>query len=487
MGPHRTERGAAAAGLARALVAALAAALGACGDGGAERPNVLLVSIDSLRRDHVSAYGYQNPLRPDLSTMPAVDRLAAEGVLFLDAVSTTSWTLPAHVALLTGLPDRVHGVTGPEERLDPALDTLAELLRARGWATAGFFSGPNLHPAFGFGQGFDRYVNCSEIHVPLDAFSTEDPDAIAPYHRDSHSGLTSPRLFDESAAWIRERVGAGERFFAFVHWWDPHYDYAPAEEYRALFDPSYSGRATGENWIHSREVWSQREMGHILSLYDAEIRYTDDHVARLLALLDELGVADDTLVVVTSDHGDEFYEHGKKGHQRTLYDESVRIPLVMRWPGHLPAGVRPQGQARIQDVLPTVADLCDVPAPAYVAGRSLRPLWEDPEHPGFPQHLDLDVAFRGFRLSGLRLSDRKVVWDHEAGEGLVFDLERDPGEGSPRRFRDLDTAPLPAAAELRDALRELERRRAELPSTPGHSGALLPDSLVQEMKRLGYL
>ena len=464
------------------------ALLGACGGGAAPRPNVLLISIDSLRRDHVSAYGRKNPFNPDLPTSPTFDALAADGVLFEDAVTTTSWTLPSHVSLLTGMPDLVHGVTDFTQRLDPNLDTIAERLGRAGYTTRAFFSGPNLHPAFGFSQGFGGYENLSGVDVDLDLFATDDERDMRPVHQASHRTLTSERLVEASRGWIREAVGEGERpFFAFVHFWDPHYDYLPPESHARLFDADYQGPATGEEFGNPRVHWQGRDLQHIRSLYDSEIRFTDDQIGVLLGELEALGVADDTLVVITADHGDEFYEHGKKGHLRTLFDEVVRVPMAMRWPNGIPVGVVAKGQARLQDVVPTVLDLLDLPPGEHVEGKSLRPLWEDPDHPGYGQHLYLDVPFRELELSGWRGDGKKVVWNHREERGWVFDLERDPREQRGLEFDDLETSQLPPVVRLREAMAEMERRRDAFPRTAGHEGELLPDSVMQELEALGYL
>ena len=146
--------------------------------------------------------------------------------------------------------------------------TLAELLAERGYAAAGFWSGPNLHPAFGFSQGFEPYENCSHVEVPLELFQSEEVGVFRGVHGESHRDVTSERLVERSAAWIRGVVERGEGpFFAFVHWWDPHYDYLPPAPYDRMFDPEYDGTVDGSNFIGSREPWSGRDVAHLQSLY----------------------------------------------------------------------------------------------------------------------------------------------------------------------------------------------------------------------------
>ncbi|HKX45321.1 MAG TPA: sulfatase, partial [Planctomycetota bacterium] len=352
----------------------------------------MLLSIDSLRPDHLSAHGRANAVEPGAPSSPGFDAFARGGVRFEQAVSTTSWTLPAHVALLTGLPDLLHGVTDNFKRLGDGHVTLAELFRDAGYRTAGFFSGPNLHPAFGFGQGFEAYEDRSRLDVAAARFEGRELGDLRDVHLASHRAVTSPALLEGASAFLRAAAGEGRPFFLFVHWWDPHYDYlAPEEIARRFVDPAYRGDVSGAHAVDKTKAVGAEDVRHLRELYDAEVRFTDDHVARLLGVLDELGLADDTLVVWTADHGEEFYERGRWGHQRTLYDEVVRIPLALRWPGVLPAGVVATGQARLYDVYATLADLCDLPAPPWVEGASLRPLWEDPAHPGFAAPLALEV------------------------------------------------------------------------------------------------
>ena len=461
-------------------------------DSGAKGPNVLLISVDSLRRDHLSTYGYRNPLAPQVATTPAIDRLAKGGLRFDDAVTTTSWTLPSHMAMMTGLPDLLHGVQNNEQRLDPALSTLAQLLGARGYQTGGFFTGPNLHPIFGFSQGFDTYESCSEVAMPVDSFQgTQNPDRFQ-MHEASHKGLTSPALLERSLAWLDGAAAKEDPFFLFVHWWDPHYDYDPPKEYADMFDPDYDGDSDASVFFNTHQTKTPRDMQHVLSMYDAEIRYTDDHIGKLLGHLEQLGIAQDTLVVFTADHGEEFFEHGKKGHQRNFYDESVRLPLVMRLPGVIPAGQSTQRMARIQDIGPTILDLCDVAVPDYFEGTSLRSSWE-PRDPDVKleapvQILSLDLPGKGIHMVGLRRNDVKVVWDFELQTGELFLLYDDPKELNPLVFTDFEDPAHPAVRFFKQRIEELEARRALLPKTPGHMGVDdLPEDLLKELAGFGYL
>jgi len=394
----------------------------------ASRPNVLLVSIDSLRADHLGSYGYAR------DTTPTIDRLAREGVLFETALSSASWTVPAHMTMLTGLPPEVHGVTTTQQSLSADAVTLAEVLQAAGYDTAAFVSGPTVMAHYGFGQGFSLF----------------DESMVEPHRARSAEGISSPGLVQQVDGFLERWDYSGREapFFVFLHMWDVHYDYAPPEPYDRLFDPDYQGDLTSEHFERNPRIkpdMDRRDLEHLIALYDGEIRFTDEHLGQIVARLRALGVLDDTLVVVTSDHGDEFFEHGLKGHAKTLYDEVLRVPLVLRYPRRLGFGQRIAAQVRMMDIAPTILGLARVPAPdgfgashlddsyrfadltPFIAGRHpQRPL---PELTAFS---DTTSVFG--HQQAIRTPDAKLIRYAWARPGRlkteVFDLASDPGEHS---------------------------------------------------------
>ena len=391
----------------------------------APRPNVLLVSIDSLRADHLGSYGYAR------DTSPAIDALAREGVLFENAISSAPWTVPAHMTLLTALPPEVHDVVTIRQQLSPDAVTLAEVLQAAGWETAAFVSGPTVMAHFGFDQGFALYDE-STVEV--------SPKKIGDV-------VTSPGLVDLVNGWLARWSDAGRRapFFVFLHMWDVHYDYVPPPEYVRRFDPDYTGDVDTRHFETNPRLhrdMDPRDLAHVIALYDGEIRFTDDHLARIFAELRVLGALDDTIVVVTSDHGEEFFEHGQKGHAKTLYEEVLRVPLVVRYPRRIAAGRRVAEPVRLMDVAPTILGLAGVAPPdgfgthaldaahraadltPYVAGRSPAPM---PALAAFSAN-----RWLGGRQSAVRTADAKLVRHDKPLPNRppveVFDLARDPGE-----------------------------------------------------------
>jgi arylsulfatase A-like enzyme len=332
------------------LVAAAVSVL-AVSCGPAEKPNFILISIDSLRADHVGAYGYSR------ATTPHIDALAEESIVFENAVSTTSWTLPAHISMLTSRFSEAHGVTAAGDSLADSAITLPEILQENGYATAAVVSGPFLNRRFGFSQGFDIYddetVSFAEIN-------------------DSHQGITSP-LTHERALEILNHV-AGEPFFLFLHYWDVHYDYAPPPPFDEMFDPDYSGSVSGNGFIRNDEIhrgMDPRDLEHVVALYDGEIAFTDSYLGELFAELKRLELWDNTLIVLTSDHGDEFFEHGNKGHRNTLYGELLDVPLIVKLPQQRRSGERLGNLAGIVDIAPTMLEVAGLPPLAGANGESL--------------------------------------------------------------------------------------------------------------------
>jgi len=439
---------------------------------GRDRPDVLLISIDSLRADHLGCYGYAAP------TSPVIDRLAAEGVRCADAVSTTSWTLPAHAALLTGLYDSAHGTVDNGLRLAESYVTLAETLHSAGYRTAGFYGGPYLHPTFGFGQGFDDYFNCMTA-LPADIDGQQAREESQKAASLTHADVTGPRTREKFEEWVSSRT---ERpLFAFVHLWDVHYDYIPPPEYLKRFDPEYAGSVTVTDFMRNPAIhpgMPARDLQHVLACYDGEIRFTDEIIGALLAALPRPA---NTLVIITADHGEEFFEHGGKGHQRTLYDEVLRVPLIFRWPGRVPAGTGVQQQVRLIDVMPTVLDLLNIQPAAPVQGRSLLPLFSGTTLPEEPALCELLVDGKPFRA--LRSGSWKVVVDDIRHAAAWFDLAADPGEQRPLRMTPEADERLRTLRRLTEESQALCRRIGE----SGSSGVELDPDLRRQLEQSGYI
>jgi arylsulfatase A-like enzyme len=469
-------------GMAGALASALLIAVGSLAmrvDGArqpaaaAGHPNILLVSIDSLRADHVHAYGYRR------ETTPALDALAAEGARFATAVAPTSWTLPSHLTLLTGLPPERHGVVADGQRLTARALFVSEVLWAAGYTTAGFVSAPYLDAAYGFAQGFDHY---------------DDYTLAKRSFTDSHHGETGPVIAGLFAEWLAGwEAGGGQRpFFAFLHLWDAHYDYTPPPPYDRLFDPDYTGDATADDFERNPRLHAgmdARDLAHVVALYDGEIRFVDATLARILDQLRGRGILDRTVVVVTADHGEEFFEHGRKGHKQALYDESILVPLVVRYPPRVPAATVVGEQVRLMDVPATILALAEVAAPATFAGRADGPTaaardltpWmtaaPGARPPALAAFADL-VGDAPVPLAAVRTAERKLIRERRAGgRDALYDLTTDAGEQSPLRAAP-DSAALGA---------ELSEWRQAWSSDRLATALALSDAQRERLRALGYL
>lgn len=448
----------------------------------AAAPNVILISIDTLRSDHLGTYGHVN------DTSPRMDALGAEGAVFEECASSTSWTLPAHAAMLTGLSDLVHGCTDTNRTLAASRVTLAERLGAVGYETGGFWSGPYLHPTFGLGQGFDTWVDCTS-YAAINNELAENQGTIEGeevWNRANHD-ITNPSVLKGATSWLQEN--GDERFFLFLHLWDCHFDFIPPAPYDTMFDPDYTGTMTGRNFFTNPDVnagMDPRDLEHLKALYDGEIRWTDDHIGQLLDALEKQGLAENTLVVLTSDHGTAFFEHGQRAHRNGLYDELIHVPLIMRFPEAIPAGTRSNTQVRLIDVVPTILDLVGLPHPADVMGRSLRPAFggelEESVEPAVSELYTLGMEQRSYRRR-----DHKLImdWANPADvRSFVVDLSNDPGEQSP-----LTSASLPvsqaALADRKVGFDWLTSWQTALPAD--RSTSEIPEDILRQLQGFGYV
>ena len=470
------------------VLLALGMGLLACGGKKAPpKPNVVLISIDTLRPDHLGCYGYRR------NTSPEIDAIAADGALFEEHISSAPWTLPAHTAMFTSVPDSVHGVTSPiGKRLAEEFETLPESFQSAGYSTAGFFAGPYLHPAFGLGQGFDQYVDCVNT-VPDEALDEDNTWSMSdPLLRASHHGVTNNKVYDQWKTYFEE-AGAeaakksGKPFFAFVHLWDVHFDFEPPPPFDTMFDPDYTGTFTGRDFFTDPRVNAripERDRMHIISLYDGEIRWTDTFVKKIREDLQSKGLWENTIFVITSDHGTELFDHGRKGHRTTLYDELIHIPLIIHFPSEVLGGQRYPKQTRMIDLGPTVRDLAGLPPVATTMGESLAPLLRGTLQTRSVPPAISELYDVGREMRSLRTGTSKFIHDSTAVQKKTwFDLTTDPEEKKRRpvrptdRSRHLDKQYLDAQAWL---LKGIERRPA------GPATAEVPDTIMRSLQANGY-
>ena len=348
--------------LLRAVSAACAALLAACGEASdwapsmsGTRPNVVLIVVDTLRADHLSCYGHGN------YTTPRLDELASQGVRYDRALSQAPWTTPSVASLMTSLYPTTTGIGSEREVLSDELTLLPELLSQAGYRTGAVISHTFCSARWNFDQGFDWF----------------DQSNIG-----GHAVVTSEGVTNRALEFL-DQVGEAP-FFLWAHYFDPHFYYVEHEDYpfggRGDYDGPVEPGIVFTELLDMRDELTAADAAELMRIYDSEIAHTDRWIGVLLDELRERGLFDRTLVVVTGDHGEEFLDHGDLGHARTLYQELINVPLLIKYPLDVSAVVpvaRPgrvtEGHVALLDVFPTVLDVAGLShlSPRGIEGRSL--------------------------------------------------------------------------------------------------------------------
>lgn len=384
-------------------ISAAAMLLLSCGAGEAQRPpNVLLVVVDALRADHLSCYGYPR------STTPSIDSLAAAGTRWTRCTSQAPWTLPSFASILTGTTVRSHGA-GRRHAIEYGVGAeaayLPDLLREMGYDTYAHLNVSFIDERHGFARGFGRF-SCEKA-------GNADADQVV----------------DGFMEWNRSREGEAG-FFALLHLFDPHQHYRAPGEYETMFGPDSTVDRRSWNVDDEGRVLDPENLEHYRALYDGEIAFADAQLRRLFAYLRSRGLADNTVVVVMADHGEEFLDHGGCDHGHTFYEELLHVPLVISGPG-VAAGKVDSSRVGSYDVAPTLLGLAGGEVPGRMEGRDLRadgPARTIPSDGVItaPQHLRMPwlccVRRSGVKTYRLR--------DGEGFRDLTTDLSEDPGEHS---------------------------------------------------------
>jgi arylsulfatase A-like enzyme len=417
----------------------------------APRPNVLLISLDTLRADHVGSYGYR------LATTPALDALAAKGVRFADVTVPTPKTWPAVATLLTGASPRTTGVRLQNRQLRDDLPVLAEVFAAAGYRTAGIVTNFNLLARFGFGRGFETYVEAwdeawGNLHpgqpLPEDPkeklgmlFSLGGMDAL-------FQATDAKLVTDRALEWLQPEGGSEQPFFLWLHYMDPHGPYDPPPAYSKLFDGQYPEELVPVDELRSPHLHTPKgsrtpvnDLGFYKARYDREIRSMDDQLARLFQHLEQTGLAPNTLVVVTADHGEALGTHGYYfEHGLQPYQECASVPLIVSRTGTLPAGLTVEAPVGLIDLPPTVLELAGLPIPETFEGQSLATLARGDRGATAPANVFMESGDDRFVERPMQLSVRQGPWklvlvsDAASRKQLtgstleLYDLASDPDE-----------------------------------------------------------
>ena len=399
--------------------------------------NVVLITLDTTRADHIGAYGYAAARTPNL------DALASEGLLFEQCITPSGYTLPSHSSIMTGLYPPAHGVRlNGDSALGDAQTTLAEKLSAQGYRTGAFVGAFVLDGRWGLRQGFDHY---------------DDQFQLGPDQRLDLARVQRPAsaVVDGALQWLEQ--DRSKPFFAWLHFYDAHTPYEPPEPFRSQFNGG------GPN-----------------AMYDGEIAFADSQVGRVMQWLREKGVADNTIVIVTSDHGEGLGSHGESEHGYYVYDYAVRVPLIMRVPAG--AKARVTKQVRTIDIFPTVLELVSAEPAPDVDGESLLPLLDrsnDADAPryAYSESMATRLQYGWSALYSIRTNGHKFI---EAPRSELYDLASDPGE-TKNRLDDQRRVALQLRRELA-AIREAAETRA-----PKSQHANLDQETLSKLASLGYL
>ncbi len=380
-------------------------------DNDRSKPNIILITLDTLRADHLSCYGYER------ETSPFIDKIADEGILFEDCIATSSWTLPSHASIFTSLYPSEHGTiySGAAKdkisKLPDELTTLAEILKEKGYETAGFIGGPFVASDFGMDQGFDYYndrlfpmgkiyfdkltfldffLNIFKKKINLRKLSS----SIEYYLVDIWNYIYNENFTKDSIGYDSRKKKANEinavalpwierhkdsRFFLFINYLDPHSRYTLPKGFKNRYDTGYKSNLRGLvselKAIHyHRYSPTEDDLKLLISLYDSQINFLDLHIKQLFDKLVSCEIDKNTIVVITSDHGEAFGEHKLMEHGFSLYEDQLKVPLILWGIEKFPSSLRISTQVQIIDIMPTILDIISIPPPEDIRGKSLIPL-----------------------------------------------------------------------------------------------------------------
>ena len=403
-----------------------------------EKPNVILLTLDTLRADHLACYGY-----PDVRT-PNLDSLARRGVLFEQAVTNSPLTLPAHCSILTGMYPTYHGVRiNGNTALNDEQMTIAEVLSAQDYQCGAFIGAFVLDGRWGLKQGFQHYDDQFDLkkykHIDLGAVQRPGNEVI-----------------DAALDWLDEQKSTP--FFAWIHLYDPHTPYEPPEPYLSEYGPR-----------------------GLAGLYDGEIAFMDEQIGRCLSWLEDNGLDESTILILVGDHGEGLGSHGEGTHGYFIYDYAIHVPLIIVTPFEVLGGVRVSSQVRVVDIFPTLMEIAAVTLPAETHGRSLLPLMFRPQKEedrfAYAESMSPNLQFGWSSLHSLRTTQYKYI---DTPKAELFDLTRDPGEQTNllQQYPDI-------AREMKDTLDRLMEETSRGAPTP--QAANLDKETIEKLSALGYI
>jgi arylsulfatase A-like enzyme len=435
-------------------------------------PNILWIVMDTVRVDGLSCYGYHR------NTTPNIDEIADEGILYENAIAQSGWTLPSHASMFTGTVPSKHGTDWEHSWLDDSFETIAEVLSSHGYQTFEYTNNRLVGPLTNLKQGFNTWVvrNMGINDPDMWSRSVELPDFLM-ISRARQYVENEILLMDDGAQrtnevvtkWIADAHQREAPFFLFINYMEAHFPYHPPEEYAAPYMPegaSFSEQMGTNN--QANRYLAERgsvDLSINRALYDGEISYLDYRMGQLFEYLRELDILDNTVLIITSDHGELFGEHQLVGHMFSVHDQLIHVPLIIRYPGLAEAGLRVEEQVQLIDIFPTILDIVDInwSGKEQLQGQSLVRDWQQTEstfaiaelavsHGGLKgilgQGFGVDASKYARRLKTIRTKEYKYIWASD-GRDELYNIREDPGE-----LNNLIELEPEKAAELKALLKE---------------------------------
>jgi arylsulfatase A-like enzyme len=429
--------------------------------------NVILIIIDTLRQDHVSCYGYKR------ETTANLDALAREGVRFEQAISSCPWTLPSIASILTGQNPSTHqaGIhldpyTMEDRRLsvmNESIVTLAEVFQQKGYSTVGFFQNPFVHPEFGLNRGFDLYD-----YAPGDNRNIRRANIVVA----------------RAMQWLEDREKSKKGFFMVLHLFDPHLAYDPTVEFIAPYTYGYKGKLVPpfdpklKDIRSGKVVLSSEDKEFAIGLYDGEIAFADASLGAFFGYLKNNGLYDTSLIIATSDHGEEFWDHSGFEHGHTLHWEVLNVPLIMRFPHALNAGQVIKERVSLTDLFPSILGFLGWAVPVQTSGESF--ISRSDAISVQPHIIISENLHFGPQQQCFYASNYKMIIN-QFGRIEVYNLDKDPLEMKNVFGKDRDFP-----EEIRNQIEHIAREMKELLKEPKRA-AELDKETKNKLKALGYL
>ena len=416
------------------------------------KPNILWIVMDTVRADHLSCYGYYR------NTTPNIDKIASEGTLYENAISTAPWTTPSHASMLTGMFPSKHGVDAEWARLEGDFQTIAEVLRLNSYKTFGYSNNQYFSPKQNLSQGFSTFVTTP--HGLLEAGSElADYLKVSDFKRKIYNHLLmnegdegTKRTNKVVKRWIADAHQARTPFFLFINYMEPHHPYHPPRDYvmpyskeeGVSYKEAMSVSSNGWDYMAGKLEITDEDFDIILARYDGEYSYLDFKMGQLFDYLRELNIMDNTVLIITSDHGENFGEHHLMSHTLCVYDTLIHVPLIIRYPKSFEAGLRVNEQVQLTDIFPTILDIVginwdgeeELQGYSLLRDREKRPLKFaiaefafsfNPCQIMLNRNSKFDISSYVRRLKTVRTDEYKYIWASD-GQDELYNIRLDPAE-----------------------------------------------------------